>query len=171
MPAELDTPPRSGWEVGGIGVGPAPTLQCEDICDPLQGPKEVSTIKAAREAIMAYVIGIPVAIVVILLAIIAGVCYWCHKKRRSTRQPASNEPQQVQVAIVQPTTDALPTSSLSNELANLAKLKADGVLTEKEFESAKAKLLGISPTAAAAAPAATAQSATVEAPTEDSAHL
>ena len=33
-------------------------------------------------------------------------------------------------------------SSLADELAKLAKLKADGILTDEEFQTQKAKLLG-----------------------------
>ena len=43
-------------------------------------------------------------------------------------------------AVVQPV--ASPSSSIADELAKLAKLKADGILTEEEFQTQKAKLLG-----------------------------
>jgi len=51
---------------------------------------------------------------------------------------------QVSNPVVQPLAKQIPSSSSSvaDELAKLAKLKADGILTKKEFQTQKAKLLG-----------------------------
>lgn len=51
---------------------------------------------------------------------------------------------QVSAPVIQPLIQQVPSSSSSvaDELAKLAKLKADGVLTEEEFQTQKAKLLG-----------------------------
>ena len=50
---------------------------------------------------------------------------------------------QVSAPAVQPLIQQVPSSSSSvaDELAKLAKLKADGILTEEEFQAQKAKLL------------------------------
>ncbi|MBP5782803.1 MAG: SHOCT domain-containing protein [Bacteroidales bacterium] len=49
---------------------------------------------------------------------------------------------QASAPIAQPITTA-STSSVADELAKLAKLKADGILTEEEFQAQKSKLLGM----------------------------
>lgn len=51
---------------------------------------------------------------------------------------------QVSVPVVKPSIQQAPStsSSVADELAKLAKLKADGILTEEEFQTQKAKLLG-----------------------------
>lgn len=51
---------------------------------------------------------------------------------------------QVSTPVAQPLVQQVPSSSssIADELAKLAKLKADGVLTEEEFQTQKAKLLG-----------------------------
>lgn len=51
---------------------------------------------------------------------------------------------QVSAPVVKPSIQQAPStsSSVADELAKLAKLKADGILTEEEFKTQKAKLLG-----------------------------
>ena len=51
---------------------------------------------------------------------------------------------QVSTPVAQPLVQQVPSSSssIADELAKLAKLKADGILTEEEFQVQKAKLLG-----------------------------
>jgi len=51
---------------------------------------------------------------------------------------------QVSTPVAQPLVQQVPSSSssIADELAKLAKLKADGILTEEEFQAQKAKLLG-----------------------------
>lgn len=51
---------------------------------------------------------------------------------------------QVSASVVKPSIQQAPStsSSVADELAKLAKLKADGILTEEEFQTQKAKLLG-----------------------------
>lgn len=51
---------------------------------------------------------------------------------------------QVSAPVVQPLAQQVPSpsSSVADELAKLAKLKADGILTDEEFQAQKAKLLG-----------------------------
>ena len=51
---------------------------------------------------------------------------------------------QVSTPVAQPLIQQVPSSSssIADELAKLAKLKADGILTEEEFQAQKAKLLG-----------------------------
>ena len=51
---------------------------------------------------------------------------------------------QVSAPVVKPSKQQAPStsSSVADELAKLAKLKADGILTEEEFQTQKAKLLG-----------------------------
>ena len=51
---------------------------------------------------------------------------------------------QVSTPVAQPLVQQVssPSSSVADELAKLAKLKADGILTEEEFQAQKAKLLG-----------------------------
>lgn len=46
-------------------------------------------------------------------------------------------------SISQDTSHSVPQSSIADELAKLAKLKSDGVLTEEEFNAQKAKLLNL----------------------------
>ena len=50
---------------------------------------------------------------------------------------------QVSAPVAQPLIQQVPSSSssIADELAKLAKLKADGILTEEEFQAQKAKLL------------------------------
>lgn len=57
-----------------------------------------------------------------------------------------DDAKQASVPIAQPITQPVvaPTSSsVADELAKLAKLKADGILTEEEFQAQKSKLLGL----------------------------
>lgn len=51
---------------------------------------------------------------------------------------------QASTPVAQPLVQQVPSSSssIADELAKLAKLKADGILTEEEFQAQKAKLLG-----------------------------
>lgn len=51
---------------------------------------------------------------------------------------------QVSASVAQPLVQQVssPSPSVADELAKLAKLKADGILTEEEFQTQKAKLLG-----------------------------
>lgn len=48
----------------------------------------------------------------------------------------------VSPVVIQQTAPQSQSSSVADELAKLAKLKSDGILTDEEFQAQKSKLLG-----------------------------
>lgn len=74
-------------------------------------------------------------------AVSGGMARSQQRKAQQSYEAEQYEASQQAMAAPQPPAEAAPANDLIGQIQQLASLKAAGVLTEAEFEAAKAKLL------------------------------